>query len=333
MNILLIIKKLIFSENNLTFVGLSFLISSIVFGIYIKYFEGFNTLDTFYYLITTATTVGYGDLSPKTETGKILAIIYMIVSISSLGILIGVVGDKLLKFGEKIKKGKIMINSKVDLLIVGYPSEEKIKNLVSQLRKDKTFKNKKIVLISNKIEERPLWFVDFEIAFIYGLGSDVEVLNSANINDTELALVLAQDSEDISSDDFSSSTISVIESLNPSVKTIVEKVRKSDILFTTANADIITNVTSANILSQEILDEGAIEFEKAIFDNDIEGTQYNEKYLGEDISWKNIAFKYIIDGKIPEGFKNNDMENFNFLPSPNEVIKKGATIKYRGKNK
>ena len=333
MNILLIIKKLIFSENNLALVGLIFLTSSIIFGLYIYNYEHFSTLNTFYYLITTATTVGYGDLSPQTDTGKILAIIYMIISIGSLGILIGVVGEKLLNIGQNIKKGKIMINSKVNLLIVGYPSEEKIKNLISQLRKNKKFKNKTIVLISDKLTEKPSWFVDFDVSFISGVGSDIETLESANINDTELALVLAEDSEDIRSDDFSSSTISVIENLNPSIKTIVEKVRKSDILFITANADIITDVTSANILSQEILNEGAIEFEKAIFDNDIEGTQYNEEYTGNDTEWKDLALKYIMEGKVPEGYRNTDMELFNFLPFPTDIVKKGAIFKYRGKHR
>ena len=292
--------------------------------------EGLSMIDTIYYLVTTSTTVGYGDISPTTDLGKLLGILYMVISITALGVLIGVVGDRLLKFGEKVKKGLIMVTKKVDLLIVGYPSEEKIKDLIEQLNQDEDYSGKHIVLVSKTLAEKPLWFADYNMDFIAGLGSDEEVLLRANIMNVDKALILAADGEDIRSDDFSSSTVSVIESMNTNVHTIVEKVRKSPALFIAANADVITNVSSANLLAQEILNEGAIEFEKAIFDNDIEGTQYNAYYNGKNKSWKEIAYEYIMEGKIPEGFKNKGDE-FNFLPCPDDVVEKGAVIKYRGK--
>ena len=40
------------------------------------YMEHFGVLDTFYFLTTTATTVGYGDLSPATETGRLFTSFY-----------------------------------------------------------------------------------------------------------------------------------------------------------------------------------------------------------------------------------------------------------------
>ena len=324
------LKRFLLSRGNLFLTGIIYFISSIIFGLYMINVEGLSAIDSIYYLVTTSTTVGYGDISPTKDLGKILGLTYMIISITSLGVLIGVVGDRLLTFGEKIRKGLIMIKKDVDLLIVGYPSEEKIRNLIEQLNKDEDFKEKHIVLISHSLTEKPLWFSDFDMDFINGLGSDEQVLLRANIKSVKKALILAEDSEDIRSDDFSSSTVSVIESLNSDVHTIVEKVRKSSALFIAANADIITNVSSANLLAQEILNEGAIEFEKAIFDNEIEGTQYNEKYNSESKPWKEVAYEYILKGKVPEGFKNKG-EEFNFLPLPENIVEKGAVIKYRGK--
>ena len=324
------LKIFLLSRYNIFLIGVIYLTSSIVFGTYMYQVEGLSVIKTIYFLVTTSTTVGYGDISPSKELGMLLGMIYMIVSITAVGVLLGLIGEYFMKIGNRIKKGLIMVKRDVKLLIVGYPSEEKIKDLVEQLNQDESYKGNHIVLVSKSLDEKPLWFSEYNIDFVSGLGSDEDTLLRANIMNVEKALILAADGEDIRSDDFSSSTVSVIESMNPKVHTIVEKVRKSPALFIAAGADVITNVSSANLLAQEILNEGAIEFEKAIFDNDIEGTQFNADYKGEDILWKDIAFQYIMEGKIPEGFRNKG-KGFNFMPSPNDIIHDGAVIKYRGK--
>ena len=38
--------------------------------------EGWNYLDSVYFLVMTATTVGYGDLTPSTDLGKIFTIFF-----------------------------------------------------------------------------------------------------------------------------------------------------------------------------------------------------------------------------------------------------------------
>jgi uncharacterized membrane protein YphA (DoxX/SURF4 family) len=48
--------------------------------------EHFSWLDSFYFSVTTLTTVGYGDLTPHTGVGKIFTIIYIFVG---LGIILG----------------------------------------------------------------------------------------------------------------------------------------------------------------------------------------------------------------------------------------------------
>ncbi|WNC17489.1 potassium channel family protein [Brevibacillus brevis] len=50
--------------------------------------EGFHWLDALYFSVTTLTTVGYGDLSPKTELGKVFTILYLF---TGLGIIFGFV--------------------------------------------------------------------------------------------------------------------------------------------------------------------------------------------------------------------------------------------------
>lgn len=48
--------------------------------------EGWSWLDSLYFSVTTLTTVGYGDLSPHTNFGKIFTMLFIMVG---LGILAG----------------------------------------------------------------------------------------------------------------------------------------------------------------------------------------------------------------------------------------------------
>lgn len=49
-----------------------------------RYFEQFSWLDSFYTSAQTVTTVGYGDLAPKTEAGRLFAIFLMLTGVGTV---------------------------------------------------------------------------------------------------------------------------------------------------------------------------------------------------------------------------------------------------------
>lgn len=66
--------------------------------------EGWRTLDALYFTIITLTTIGYGDITPQTDAGKIFTMIYILVGISLISgfiILLGEHSRKLKRFGRK----------------------------------------------------------------------------------------------------------------------------------------------------------------------------------------------------------------------------------------
>ena len=47
--------------------------------------EGWSVLDSFYFSVTTLTTVGFGDPAPTTALGKIFTILYIFVGLAVIG--------------------------------------------------------------------------------------------------------------------------------------------------------------------------------------------------------------------------------------------------------
>lgn len=46
--------------------------------------EGLRIVDALYLSVATLTTVGYGDLTPKTDAGKLFTVVYMLVGVGIL---------------------------------------------------------------------------------------------------------------------------------------------------------------------------------------------------------------------------------------------------------
>ena len=55
--------------------------------------EGWNWIQSFYYVTMTVTTVGYGDFVPTSDSGRLIASIYALISIPFMFFCIGLIGE------------------------------------------------------------------------------------------------------------------------------------------------------------------------------------------------------------------------------------------------
>lgn len=74
-----------------------------------------NLIDAFWWVSATVTTVGYGDVVPITETGRILGIGLMFVGISIISIFISALGARLV--GSRLKKRETIESDTKSLII------------------------------------------------------------------------------------------------------------------------------------------------------------------------------------------------------------------------
>lgn len=86
--------RILFSAEGLRFAALLTLLTALAGGAAFASVENISVGNGIYWAITTMTTVGYGDLTPKTPEGKGIAIAVMLVGIGFASLLIGAIAQR-----------------------------------------------------------------------------------------------------------------------------------------------------------------------------------------------------------------------------------------------
>ncbi len=213
-----IMKKMIKISNYILFTTslLLVLVSSILIVLLER--ESFPTFfDGLWWVMTTVTTVGYGDYYPVSFGGRLLALFLYIFGIGLIGVAIGKIIDGLAIYRKKREEGDIVYKDKGHYVIVGWSQKAKfaIKEMLD------TNKDIDIIIIDDK-EKAPL--LDHNIYYIKGNASEKETLLKANIKDAKSVLVFSDDNinDGQLADGKTLLIASTIESLAPDVHTIVE---------------------------------------------------------------------------------------------------------------
>lgn len=73
-----------------------------------------SPLDAVWWTVATITTVGYGDVVPKTFVGRIIGIFYMFFGVTSMAVIISILGTKL--YNRKFEQEQaVSVNQKTIL--------------------------------------------------------------------------------------------------------------------------------------------------------------------------------------------------------------------------
>ncbi|MCW5212883.1 NAD-binding protein, partial [Desulfobulbus sp. TB] len=246
---------LFFQQENLLFLFVVIFLIILASSALIAWFEpDVSFTSGIWWSIVTLTTVGYGDISPETTAGRMLAVLVMFFGIGLLGMLSAGLATMLIS--RKIRENKGMSPSVVEDHIIICEWNYRAKAILKELRADTQTKKKPIVLVAD-IEEIPV--DDPNLLFIRGVVCE-ETLEKANLEKAETIIVLGDDAAETTARDAKVVlTTLTVESINPDVYSVVELVdKRHEPHCRRANADeiIIGSDLSSHLIASAASDHG-----------------------------------------------------------------------------
>jgi voltage-gated potassium channel len=233
------------------FIGIFLVISSIG----ITWLEpDMSIINAIWWSVVTMTTVGYGDISPVTLGGRVIAIVLMFFGIGLLGTLSATLASILVD--KKIKEDRGMRSFNFENHIILCEWNYRAQAILNELRVDPQTAKAPIVLIAD-MPSKPI--DDANLFFIQGSVND-ETLKRANLAKAKTVVIVGDNRMEATARDAKAVlTTLTVESINPDVYTIVELVNEANVPHCKrAKADeiIVSNEISSGLMARATLNHG-----------------------------------------------------------------------------
>ncbi len=276
---------LILHQENYSRLLVVILFMIIASGLALSFLEpGMSLVNGLWWSVVTLTTVGYGDISPTTVGGRIVAIIIMFFGIGLLGMLSGNLATIMISKRIRENKGMGTIDFEGHIILCEW--NHRSRAVLKEMRGDPATKDTPIVLIAD-IDEKP---IDDPNLFFVGGAVNEDTLQKGNLEKAATIVILGDDGlEPTARDAKVVLTTLTIETLCPEVYSVVELVdRSNEQHCRRANADeiIIGSELSSHLLASAARDHGistiVSELLSSRYGNDLFLIPLPEKLIGKN---------------------------------------------------
>jgi voltage-gated potassium channel len=160
------------------FFGIAFIVSLLILSVIFYYAEragensSVNSIgDALWYLIVTLTSVGYGDITPITQTGRVVGTILVLLSMVVLGVLISSISSNVFKMIEEKKLGLRGTDFEQHIICIGWSEFSRM--VIFEVLEA----NRKVAIITNKKSDIDFIYSEFGRENIFVLYADIQNLD------------------------------------------------------------------------------------------------------------------------------------------------------------
>ncbi|WP_257351561.1 potassium channel family protein [Pseudalkalibacillus decolorationis] len=184
-----------------------------------------NPFDAFWWVMTTVTTVGYGDFYPSSVGGRLYAIFLYIVGIGLIGVVIGKVVDGFGMFRRRKEEGLLTYKQEGHIVIIGW--SQKARFAIEEILNSEDFQQE--IVIIDRLGKTP--YLHESVHYIQGDPAQENILLQANLSEAKAVLLFADDSieDPLLTDGKTLLIVTSIERLSPDIHSTVEIMSESHI--------------------------------------------------------------------------------------------------------
>ncbi|NHM33789.1 potassium channel family protein [Neobacillus terrae] len=145
-----------------------------------------NYLTSVYWVITTLSTIGFGDYAPVTASGKAFTIVLYVTGIGFVSVLIGKIIRSIYNIEKLRVGGKMKYTGKNHIILIGWSN--KSREAIEEILKSDS---KIDIVIIDHLEKSPL--DEDRLYYVRGDATDEETLNRANVSKAKGVIIFAEE--------------------------------------------------------------------------------------------------------------------------------------------
>ncbi len=176
-----------------------------------------NIFEGIWWAIVTASTIGYGDVSPESRLGKVVAMFFIMFGAGFMTFYMAKLASSFVLSQSALSRGERSYEKSNHLIVVGWNSRSN--HTINHMLKHQP--ERSIVLIDFSLHENPLQAEG--VHFVRGHPGEDTTFKKANLKDAKTVLITAdQYKSELEVDMQTMLTLLTVKGINPDVYTIVE---------------------------------------------------------------------------------------------------------------